>query len=89
LQKESEMEPITLAEMKSRYPDEWVLVGNADLGGEESVGTVIKRLVSGIVLYHSKDKHEVAYKGREARKGYQGCTLIYTGEIAKHRKFWL
>jgi hypothetical protein len=83
------MEPITLAEMKSRFPDEWILVGEANLGGEKSVGTIIKRLVSGIVLYHSKDKHEVAYKGREARKGYTHCTLIYTGEIPKHRKFWL
>lgn len=83
------MEPITLAEMKALYPNEWVLVGEADLGGEGSVGTIIEKLVSGIVLYHSKDKHEVAYKGREARRGYHHCTLIYTGEIPKHRKFWL
>jgi hypothetical protein len=83
------MESITLNEMKARYPDEWILVGNPDLGGKESVGTIIRRLVSGVVLYHSKDKHEVAYNGREARKGYAHCTLIYTGEIPKHRKFWL
>ncbi len=60
------MEPISLDKMKARYPDEWLLVGNADLGGEEAVGTIIRRLVSGIVLYHSKDKLEVATKvGRQ------------------------
>ena len=75
------MEALTLAEMRARFPDEWVLVGNPDLGGEESVGTIIRRLVSGTVLYHSKDKHEVAYNGRAARKGYEHCTLIYLSLI--------
>ena len=62
------MTRISLAEMKALYPIEWILVGNPDLGAEGSVGTIIRRLVSGIVLYHSKDKHEVAYRGRDARK---------------------
>jgi hypothetical protein len=83
------MEPISLNEMKARFPDEWLLVGNADFGGEEAVGTIMRRLVSGIVLYHSKDKLEVACKGWEARKGFTHCTLIYTGEIPKHLKFWI
>jgi hypothetical protein len=83
------MEVQTLAQMKARYPDEWVLVGSPDLGGEKALGTIINKLVSGNVLYHTKDKHEVAYNGKEPRKGYENLTLIYTGEIPKKRKFWL
>ena len=82
------MEILTIEQIRFQYPDEWILVGNPDLGNAP-FGTIIKKLVSGVVLLHSKDKHEVAYKGKEAREGYESVTLIYTGEIPKKRKFWL
>jgi hypothetical protein len=83
------MQILTINEIKTQYPDEWVLVANPNLGGNETFGTIIKKIIGGIVLLHSKDKHEVAYKGREARQGYDSVTLIFTGEIPKKRKFWL
>ena len=82
-------EVLTIAEIKTQYPDEWVLVGNPNLGNAETLGTIIKKIIDGVVLFHSKDKHEVAYKGKEARQGYDNVTLIFTGEIPKKRKFWL
>ena len=83
------MEALTIEQIKAQYPDEWVLIGDPDLGSEDSIGTIIKKLVSGIVLFHSKDKREVAYKGKDVRQGYRSVTLIFTGEIPKKRKFWL
>ncbi len=79
---------LTIAEIKAQYPDQWVLVGNPELG-ETIIGSIIKRLMRGVVLFHSKDKHEVAYKGKDLRIGYDNVTLIFTGEIPKKRKFWL
>ena len=79
----------TIDQIRLDYPNEWVLIANPNLGEEGTLGTIIKKLISGIVLFHSQDKHEVAYKGKEAREGYDNVTLIYTGEIPKKRKFWL
>ena len=83
------MEILSIQDIKTQYPNQWVLVGNPDLGNGQIVGTIIKKIVSGIVLFHSQDKHEVAYKGKDARKGFKSVTLIFTGEIPKKRKFWL
>ena len=83
------MQPIlTIEEIKAQYPDEWVLVANPILD-ETLLGSIIKRMIKGVVLFHSKDKHEVAYKGKDLRVGYDKVTLIFTGEIRKKRKFWL
>ena len=83
------MQPIlTIEEIKAQYPDEWVLVANPILD-ETLLGSIIKRMIKGVVLFHSKDKHEVAYKGKDLRVGYDKVTLIFTGEIPKKRKFWL
>ena len=41
---------INISEIKNLYPDEWVLIGNPNM--DESKLDVI----SGIPLYHSKDK---------------------------------
>lgn len=53
---------LTIDQIRSTYPDEWVLVGNPDLGDPNHVGSVVSKLQSGIVLYHSQDKREIAYK---------------------------
>ncbi len=87
--KKKQMKALPIEQIKLQYPDEWVLVGNPNLGDKSTVGSIMKRLVSGVVLLHSKDKREVAYKGYEARKGYKSVTLIFTGDVPKKRKFWL
>ncbi len=80
------MEVLTINEIKTQFPNEWVLVGNPQMR-ENALGAIIKKMISGIVLFHSEDKLEVAYKGRDARQGYDNVTLIFTGEIPKKRKF--
>lgn len=70
---------LNIAEIKKTYPDEWVLLGNPVMTTSEL------EVESGIPLYHSKDKKEVCYIGRDKAAPYQTITLIYTGE-KKHSR---
>ncbi len=71
---------INIAEIKTLYPNEWVLLGNPVM--DESKLEVVE----GIPLFHSKDKKEVCYIGREKTKDFDKITLIYTGEFTPTRK---
>jgi hypothetical protein len=65
--------------IKQLYPDEWVLLGNP-INNEKDTD-----IESGIPLYHSKDKKEVCYLGRDKTIGYKTFTLFYTGEFRSIR----
>ena len=82
-------ELLTIDQIRSAYPEQWVLVGNPILGDPGKVGSVISKLKSGIVLYTSKDKREIAYKAKELTEGVERFTCIFTGEMPKNRRFWL
>jgi hypothetical protein len=43
-------------------------------------------VVSGIPIYHSKDKKEVCYIGRDKTSDFDKITLIYTGNFKPARK---
>ncbi len=73
-------QPQNISEIKKNFPDEWVLVGNPIL--DESKIDVL----SGIPIYHSKDKKEVCYIGRDKTSSYEKITLIYTGTLKPTRK---
>ena len=83
------METLTIAEIKMQYPDQWVLVGNPLLRDDNFVGSILQKLISGLVLYHSKDKREIAYKTQDLTKDVERFTCIYTGKIPKNRRLWL
>lgn len=72
--------PMGIADIKRTYPDEWVLLGNPVWDDTDL------RVLSGILLYHSKDKREVCYLGREKTGPYQTITLMYTGEQRKNTR---
>ena len=61
----------SIDDIKKSYPDEWVLLGNPEI---EEYGMEI---YSGVVLYHSPDKREVAYLGRPRIEGYDTTTLFF------------
>lgn len=82
------MEVLTKNEIKAQYPDQWVLVGNPTLTDSSILGSILSKLLSGVVLLATKDRREIGYKGRDARQGYDSATIIFTGEIPKNRK-WL
>ncbi len=71
---------ISIDEIKNLFPNEWVLIGNPFM--DESKIDV----VSGIPLFHSKDKREVCYIGRDKTSNFNKITLIYTGTFKPIRK---
>ena len=72
---------MTLSDLKTAFPNEWVLLGNPVY--EDSSKLTV---VAGIPIYHSLDKKEVCYIGKDKTEGYQKITLIYTGVVKPTRK---
>ena len=68
----------TLKEVQINFPNEWILFGNPEM--EKS------KVLGGIVLYHSADKKEVCYIGRNKTVNFDKITLIYSGELKHKRK---
>ena len=71
---------LSIIDLKKTYPNEWVLIGNPVMDDKKL------NVLSGIPLYHSEDKKEVCYIGREKTSGYDKITLIYTGTFKPIRK---
>jgi hypothetical protein len=65
-------------ELKKLYPNEWVLLGKPEMKNTSVLG--------GIVLYHSKDKKEVCYIGRDKTENYSTVSIAFAGDLAQHRK---
>ena len=82
------MEFLSFEKIKNLYPNEWVLIGNPELRNPEVEASIVSQLIGGVVVFHSKDKKELAYKGRDLRKGFESITCVWTGEIPKNRKLW-
>ena len=81
------MQQLTIEEIRSQYPDQWVLIGNPVLKNPD-LAPIVQQLIQGFVLAASKDKREVAFKAKEARIGYNSTACIWTGEFPKNRR-WL
>ena len=59
-------------DIKSQYPDEWVVIGNPVFDGMQ--------LIRGTVLAHHPDKRVASIEGGERREGFKKFTLTYTGQ---------
>jgi len=66
------LEPRSIEDIKSSYPDEWILLGNPVRRSEQEMA-----ILSGVVLYHSPDKKEVCYLGKPLVKNYNRVTLFF------------
>ncbi len=75
----NELKLLGYSEISTSFPDEWILIANPVVN-ENSI------LVKGIVLFHSKDKREVCYKGRDQVEEFEKISLIYTGQYNTQRK---
>jgi hypothetical protein len=75
------MDELTIDQIKTQYPDEWVLLGNPNIIGASVLG--------GVVIDHSKDKREIAYRQPNWRLNFQTAITVFTGQKVKNRKFWL
>lgn len=65
--------------IREMYPDQWVLIGNPVYVDENKL-----EMLSGVPLYHSPDKTEVRYLGKEKTAGFHKITLIHTGKSRRH-----
>jgi hypothetical protein len=77
------MQTFSVIDLKNMYPDEWILLGNPIKDTNEI------DVISGILIYHSRDKKEVCYIGRGKTQGYDKITLIYTGSPKHKRKIYI
>lgn len=64
--------------VKELYPNEWVLLGNPEMKNTSVLG--------GVVLFHSKDKKEVCYIGRDKTADFSTVTIAFAGDLKQHRK---
>jgi len=71
---------INVDDIRKLYPDEWVLLGNPTMDETEI------DVLAGIPIFHSKDKKEVCYIGRDKTSDFNKIALIYTGSFKPVRK---
>jgi len=65
---------MTIAEIYNQFESEWVLLEDPELGESTEV-------LSGKVLWHSKDRSEVYRKAMELRPKHSA--FLYTGKLPK------
>jgi len=61
----------SIDDIKKSYPDEWILLGNPEMDEYEQY------FLSGEVLYHSRDKRELAYRDKPLLKKYDDIALLF------------
>jgi hypothetical protein len=44
------MQVLTIAQIRKEYPNQWVLIGNPELDNPDTLGSIISKLVRGVVL---------------------------------------
>ena len=67
------------SEIKQLFPDEWILLADPVLDKNFEI-------LRAIVLFHSKDKREICYKGREKVKEFNKISVVYTGQYNIQRR---
>jgi hypothetical protein len=82
-------EVLSFEDIKQLYPDEWVLIGDPELRNPEINEAIVHKIVSGVVLLHSKDKREIGYKAKAVKNGFAHYTCVFIGEPPRNRRFWL
>ena len=83
------MEETNIQEICSAYPNQWVLVGNPKMKDDDSTGSVASQVISGIVLFNSEDKREIATKIKDLKKDFSKTACFFTGNILAGKRFWL
>jgi hypothetical protein len=72
-----ENEILPWEEIKKRFPNQWVVLGEPVLED--------MKVVKGIVISHHADKRVASMEGGKFRKAYIKVTLRYTGESSPKR----
>ena len=70
----------SIDDIKASYPDEWILLGNPEIDEREMV------TLSGVVLYHSPDKRELAYRDKPLLKKYEKTSLFFNRVTPREKR---
>lgn len=76
----AEMNRLTIDQMKTRFPDQWLLVVDA-------VTNEMHEVLSGRVIWHSRDRDELHRKDLEI--GPRSAAIVFTGSWPKDMEFIL
>ena len=71
---------LNITDIKALYPNEWVLLGNPVMDDQKL------NVISGVPIFHSKDKKEVCYLGKDKTTNFEKITIIFTGVFNSGRK---
>lgn len=71
---------ISIDEIRTCYPDEWILLGNPEIDEEN------QQILSGILLYHSPDKREVCYLGKPLIEGYDKTAMFFNRVTPRQKR---
>jgi hypothetical protein len=71
---------VNMSDISALYPDEWLLFGNPDMDEKT------QRIMSGILLYHGRDKKEVCYLGKPLTAGYDKTALIFNRTTPRRKR---
>ena len=74
-------EILSWREILSRFPNEWVIVGNPIFDGLQ--------IVEGVVIAHHADKRVASMEGGEHRADFQKFTLQFAGKIESKKHIGL
>ena len=72
--------PRSIEDIKASYPDEWILLGNPEINEYE------QEILSGVVLYHSPDKRELAYRDKPLLKEYKKTAQFFNRVTPRREK---
>ena len=72
--------PRSIEEIKKSYPDEWILLGNPVMNEREMA------ILSGVVLYHSPGKRELAYRDKPLLKIYDKTSLFFNRVTPREKR---
>ena len=70
----------SIDDIKKSYPDEWILLGNPVMNEREMA------ILSGVVLYHSPDKRELAYRDKPLLKNYDQTSLFFNRVTPREKR---
>ena len=77
----AESKELSIEEIKEVFPDEWVLIGDPVMDEKDL------NVVSGMLLDHSRDKRELAYRWRGNLAAYKTYTFKFIREDGPVRQY--
>jgi len=75
----ADLKLVEYLEISTSFPNEWILLANPVVNENSDI-------LKGILLFHSKDKREVCYKGREKVEGFEKISVVFTGKHNTQRR---